>query len=65
MNKQTMGTPTISLRYRSDNKLYRLLMPQSPLFRTLAHDEYQVDNYPFGTNAVVAVISYTVTALIS
>ncbi|CAB4021891.1 DNA-directed RNA polymerase I subunit RPA2-like, partial [Paramuricea clavata] len=25
----------------------------------MAHDEFNVDNYPLGTNAVVAVISYT------
>ena len=34
--------------------------PQTPLVRPRAHDEFNVDNYPLGTNAVVAVISYTV-----
>lgn len=34
--------------------------PQSPLVRPVAHDELSVDNYALGTNAVVAVISYTV-----
>ena len=34
--------------------------PQSPLVRPMAHDEFNVDNYPLGTNAIVAVISYTV-----
>jgi hypothetical protein len=28
----------------------------------MAHDEFNVDNYPLGTNAVVAVISYTVNS---
>ena len=35
--------------------------PQSPLVRPAAHDELAMDTYPLGTNAVVAVISYTVS----
>ena len=34
--------------------------PQCPLVRPAAHDELAIDTYPLGTNAVVAVISYTV-----
>ena len=60
MGKQTMGTPCHALKYRSDNKLYRIQTPQSPLLRPLKYDQYNIDNYPLGTNAVVAVISYTV-----
>ena len=37
--------------------------PQSPIVRPAAHDVYAMDNYPHGTNAVVAVISYTVSLL--
>lgn len=59
MAKQTMGTASHTIRYRSDNKMYSVTMPQSPLVRTTAYDHYQLDNYPLGTNAVVAVISYT------
>jgi DNA-directed RNA polymerase I subunit RPA2 len=59
MGKQTMGTPALSLPYRSDNKLYRLLTPQAPLVQTAVHSEYKMDEYPNGTNAIVAVISYT------
>ncbi|KAH9510873.1 DNA-directed RNA polymerase I subunit RPA2 [Dermatophagoides farinae] len=59
MAKQTMGTASHTLRYRSDNKMYSILTPQSPLVRTSAYDHYALDNYPLGTNAVVAVISYT------
>lgn len=44
---------------RSDNKLYRLQTPQSPLVRPYMYDHYSLDNYPSGTNAIVAVISYT------
>lgn len=59
MAKQTMGTASHTLRYRSDNKMYSVLSPQSPLVRTSAYDHYELDNYPLGTNAIVAVISYT------
>lgn len=57
--KQTMGFPLHSFTDRSDNKLYRLLTPQSPLVRPCMYDRYSLDNYPSGTNAIVAVISYT------
>uniref|UniRef100_A0AAR2L043 DNA-directed RNA polymerase subunit beta n=1 Tax=Pygocentrus nattereri TaxID=42514 RepID=A0AAR2L043_PYGNA len=59
MGKQTMGFPLHSYQDRSDNKLYRLQTPQSPLVRPTMYDHYNMDNYPIGTNAVVAVISYT------
>ncbi|KAJ2078814.1 hypothetical protein H4R24_004221 [Coemansia sp. RSA 988] len=59
MGKQTMGTPMQSFPYRTDNKLYRLQTGQTPICRPRIHDDYGVDNYPNGTNAVVAVISYT------
>ncbi|KAK6165568.1 hypothetical protein SNE40_022473 [Patella caerulea] len=59
MGKQTLGTPLHSYRYRADNKLYRLQTPQSPIVRPVAYDDYNMDEYPIGTNAVVAVISYT------
>ena len=61
MGKQTMGTPLHALKYRSDNKLYKLQTPQTPTVRPIKHDEYNVDNYPLGTNAIVAVVSYTVS----
>lgn len=57
--KQTMGFPLHSFKERSDNKLYRLQTPQSPLVRPYTYDHYNLDNYPSGTNAIVAVISYT------
>jgi len=59
MGKQTMGTPAHSLPYRVDNKLYRLQNPQAPVVQTATHAEYKMDEYPNGTNAVVAVLSYT------
>ncbi|XP_078256103.1 DNA-directed RNA polymerase I subunit RPA2 [Rhinoraja longicauda] len=59
MGKQTMGFPLYTFPDRSDSKLYRLQTPQSPLVRPHMYDFYNMDNYPIGTNAVVAVISYT------
>ncbi|KAK9481232.1 hypothetical protein V1514DRAFT_3371 [Lipomyces japonicus] len=59
MSKQTMGTPGTALRYRSDNKLYRLQTGQTPVVKAKLYDDYGFDNFPNGMNAVVAVISYT------
>ncbi|CAM9761273.1 unnamed protein product, partial [Phaeothamnion confervicola] len=60
MGKQTMGSAAHSLTpHRTDNKMYRLLFPQAPIVQTRRQAEFQMDNYPQGTNAVVAVISYT------
>ena len=42
-----------------DNKLYRLNTFQRCLVRNQAQDEYCMDEYPNGCNAVVAVLSYT------
>lgn len=54
-----MGTPYHNHPYRMDNKVYRLLFPQEPIVRTENHNKYDFKQYPHGTNAVVAVISYT------
>lgn len=59
MGKQTMGTPCHSIQNRADNKLYRLNFPQSPIVKTKIYDHYKLDDYPIGTNAIVAVVSYT------
>jgi len=59
MAKQTMGTPMHALCYRSDTKLYRLHTPQRPLAMTQTYDKYSLDDYALGTNAIVAVLSYT------
>ncbi|KAH0978046.1 hypothetical protein GBA52_027765 [Prunus armeniaca] len=47
-----------ALRYRVDQKLYHLQTPQSPI-RTSAYKKYCMDEYPTGTNAIIAVLSYT------
>lgn len=59
MGKQTMGTPGVALCHRSDNKLYRLQTGQTPIVKANLYDDYGMDNFPNGTNSVVAVISYT------
>ena len=43
----------------SETKIYRLQTPTSPFFRPLHYDKIQLDDYAMGTNAIVAVISYT------
>jgi DNA-directed RNA polymerase I subunit RPA2 len=59
MGKQTMGTPSTAIQHRTDNKLYRLQTGQSPVVRPALHNTYGMDSFPNGTNAIVAVISYT------
>ncbi|GIQ81951.1 DNA-directed RNA polymerase, subunit 2 [Kipferlia bialata] len=59
MLKQTMGQHCLALPCRADNKSYRILTPERSLVRNGAQDRYGLDSYPTGTNAVVAVISYT------
>lgn len=59
MGKQTMGTPGVALVHRSDNKLYRLQSGQTPIVKANLYDDFGMDNFPNGTNAVVAVIAYT------
>lgn len=60
MGKQTMGTPIHTWLTNAETKLYRLQTPATPLFRPTHYDNVGLDDYPCGTNAIVAVISYTV-----
>ncbi|VDP28873.1 unnamed protein product, partial [Soboliphyme baturini] len=59
MSKQTVGVPVHTIRSRTDGKLYMLQAPQMPLVKPSAYDRYNINEYPLGTNAIVAVISYT------
>lgn len=59
MGKQTMGTPCQNWQLQSESKLYRLQTPATPLFRPVHHDNIDLDDFAMGTNAIVAVISYT------
>ncbi|XP_077291956.1 RNA polymerase I subunit Rpl135 [Arctopsyche grandis] len=59
MGKQTMGTPCHTWNIQAETKLYRLQTPGTPLFRPLHYDKIHLDDFAMGTNAIVAVISYT------
>mmetsp|Transcript_20716 Transcript_20716/g.39431 ORF Transcript_20716/g.39431 Transcript_20716/m.39431 type:complete len:1285 (-) Transcript_20716:129-3983(-) len=59
MLKQTMGTPYHNHPYRTDNKVYKIWCPQKPIVRTEMYNQYNFDEHPQGTNAIVAVITYT------
>ncbi|KAL3998757.1 RNA polymerase Rpb2 domain 6 family protein [Acanthocheilonema viteae] len=59
MGKQTMGVPVHAWNYRADNKMYHLQFPQNPIVKPEPYEKYGIDEYPMGTNACVAVISYT------
>lgn len=59
MGKQTMGTPCLNWPVQAGNKMYRLQTPGTPLFRPVHHDNIGLDDFAMGTNAIVAVISYT------
>lgn len=59
MGKQTMGSPLHTWAIQAETKLFRLQTPASPLLRTQHWDRIQMDDFAMGTNAIVAVISYT------
>mmetsp|Transcript_1159 Transcript_1159/g.3421 ORF Transcript_1159/g.3421 Transcript_1159/m.3421 type:complete len:1139 (+) Transcript_1159:56-3472(+) len=59
MGKQTMGTPSHSAPHLCDSKVYRLLLPQSPLVQAQKYCNINLDDYAQGTNSIVAVVSYT------
>lgn len=60
MGKQSMGTPCHNWQLQGETKLYRLQTPGTPLFRPVHYDNIELDDFPMGINAIVAVISYTV-----
>ncbi|OJD32639.1 dna-directed rna polymerase i subunit rpa2 [Diplodia corticola] len=59
MAKQTLGSAGTAAAYRTDNKSYRLQTGQTPVVRPPLHNVYGSDNFPNGTNAIVAVLSYS------
>ena len=48
-----------AIRHRTDTKLYRIQTPQTPIVRTRRYKEYHMDEFPGGTNMIVAVLAYT------
>ncbi|KAG7020194.1 DNA-directed RNA polymerase I subunit 2 [Cucurbita argyrosperma subsp. argyrosperma] len=59
MAKQTMAFSLQAIQFRADQKLYHLQTPQTPIVRTSTYMKYNIDEYPTGTNAIVAVLAYT------
>ncbi|KAI9578893.1 hypothetical protein GQX74_014904, partial [Glossina fuscipes] len=59
MTKQTMGTPCLNWPKQAGTKMYRLQTPAAPLFRPVHYDNVGLDDFAMGTNAILAVISYT------
>lgn len=59
MGKQTMGFSSQAIHCRADQKLYHLQTPQTPIVRTKAYEKYSLDEFPLGTNAIVAVLAYS------
>ncbi|KAL6883540.1 hypothetical protein ACP4OV_010954 [Aristida adscensionis] len=59
MAKQTMGFCGQALKFRTDVKAFHLQTPQTPIVRTATYSKYCMDEFPAGTNAIVAVLSYT------
>ena len=60
-----MGTPCHTWHLQAETKLYRLQTPASPFFRPGHYDLVGLDEFAMGTNAVVAVISYTVSTFMT
>ncbi|XP_027354375.1 DNA-directed RNA polymerase I subunit 2 isoform X2 [Abrus precatorius] len=59
MAKQTMAFSSQTIQHRADQKLYHLQTPQTPIVRTSSYTKYNIDEFPTGTNAIVAVLAYT------
>lgn len=59
MGKQTMAFSSQAINCRADQKLYHLQTPQTPIVRTSAYVKYSMDEFPTGTNAIVAVLAYS------
>ncbi|KAK4802063.1 hypothetical protein SAY86_000266 [Trapa natans] len=59
MAKQTMAFSSQTINFRADQKMYHLQTPQSPIVRTKTYGKYCIDEYPTGTNAIVAVLAYS------
>ncbi|CAJ1978018.1 unnamed protein product [Sphenostylis stenocarpa] len=59
MAKQTMAFSSQTIQHRADQKLYHIQTPQTPIVRTSSYTKYNIDEFPTGTNAIVAVLAYT------
>ena len=59
MAKQTMGYPQHNESSKTESKTYHVHYPQRPIVRNSTQDSHALLDFPLGTNAVVAVLSYT------
>ncbi|KAL0246436.1 hypothetical protein GEMRC1_007648 [Eukaryota sp. GEM-RC1] len=59
MAKQSMATPVYNYLHRTDNKLYRLIYPATPIVETQEHADFKMKDFCGGFNAVVAVLAHT------
>ncbi|OHT13406.1 DNA-directed RNA polymerase, beta subunit family protein [Tritrichomonas foetus] len=59
MAKQTMGYPQHNESTKTESKTYHVHYPQRPIVRNSTQDSHGLLDFPLGTNAVVAVLSYT------
>lgn len=59
MAKQTMAFSSQTINCRADQKVYHLQTPQTPIVRTKTYEKYNIDEFPLGTNAIVAVLAYS------
>jgi DNA-directed RNA polymerase I subunit RPA2 len=59
LSKQSAGTQLQAAHWRKEAKLFRHITPQRYIVRTLPMDEFGLDDFTLGVNAVVAVMAYT------
>ena len=57
MAKQSLGIPTLNYRLRMDPRMHVMYYPQKPLVKTRIFDLLPLDDLPYGTNMVVAVLT--------
>ena len=57
MAKQSLGIPTLSYRLRMDPRAHVMYYPQKPLVKTKIYDLLPLDDLPYGTNMIVAVLT--------
>lgn len=57
MAKQSLGIPHYNFKLRMDPRMHVMYYPQKPLVKTRIFDLIPLDNLPYGTNMVVAVLT--------
>lgn len=57
MAKQALGIPALNYRLRMDPRMHVMHYPQKPLVKTRVFEFLPLDEMPFGTNMIVAVLT--------